>query len=47
MALRYGFTTAKLYGASAATNPFHDAFRILSGENTADRLPQNKHPVLG
>nr|WP_294546728.1 radical SAM protein [uncultured Rhodopila sp.] len=44
---RHGFTTAKLYRASAATNPFHDAFRILAGENTADRLPQYRHPVLG
>jgi hypothetical protein len=44
---RHGFTTTKLYGASAASDPFHDAFRILSGENTADRLEQYRHPVPG
>jgi Radical SAM superfamily len=41
---KYGFTTEDLYAGSGASNPYHDAFRILSGEYEGDHLPQYLHP---
>ncbi|CAH2598751.1 Radical SAM protein [Rhodovastum atsumiense] len=40
---RHGYKTAQLYGGLGASTPFHDAFRILGGENEGDHLPQYRH----
>jgi hypothetical protein len=43
---KYGFTTEQLYAGLGASGPFHDLFRIQSGESVDGRLPQYRHPIL-